>query len=202
MRFKTSVKWAAKIKFPPEYNLPVREKKPLEQAALWHEVNVVCCLSTPLCTVSCSLRETVARKISIWVFPFTYNKNPLQFADDKSNDSSRREGIPLDALNWFERGYELHSPKSVGSEGSKPWALSVVPHFSLSPPRLAFLAWGDFHARSRFARSTIPKEKWGLLVVYPDKDFELRTKIEISRQVRRRQSTGRDSRCFGWENTE
>ena len=23
------------------------------------------------------------------------------------------------------------------------------------------LAWGDFHARSRFARSTIPEEKWG-----------------------------------------
>ena len=49
---------------------------------------------------------------------------------------------------------------------SKGWALSVVPHFSLSPPRLAFLAWDDFHARSRFARSTIPEEKWGLLVVY------------------------------------
>ena len=28
-------------------------------------------------------------------------------------------------------------------------------------------AWGDFHARSRFVRSTIPEEKWGLLVVYP-----------------------------------
>ena len=26
---------------------------------------------------------------------------------------------------------------------------------------LAFLAWIDFHARSRFARSTIPEEKWG-----------------------------------------
>ena len=24
-----------------------------------------------------------------------------------------------------------------------------------------FLAWVDFHARSRFARSTIPEEKWG-----------------------------------------
>ena len=24
-----------------------------------------------------------------------------------------------------------------------------------------FLAWGDFHARSRFARSTVPEEKWG-----------------------------------------
>ena len=25
-----------------------------------------------------------------------------------------------------------------------------------------FLAWGDIHARSRFACSTIPEEKWGL----------------------------------------
>ena len=24
-----------------------------------------------------------------------------------------------------------------------------------------FLAWGDFYARSRFAHSTIPEEKWG-----------------------------------------
>ena len=40
-----------------------------------------------------------------------------------------------------------------------------VDHFSLSPPRLTFLAWGDFHARSRFAPTIIPKEKWGLLVV-------------------------------------
>ena len=32
--------------------------------------------------------------------------------------------------------------------------------------RLAFLAWGDFHARSRFARSAIPEGKWGLLVVW------------------------------------
>ena len=32
----------------------------------------------------------------------------------------------------------------------------------LSPHRVSpFLAWGDFHARSRFARSTIPEEKWG-----------------------------------------
>ena len=27
--------------------------------------------------------------------------------------------------------------------------------------RLAFLAWGDFHARSRFAHFTIHEEKWG-----------------------------------------
>ena len=34
------------------------------------------------------------------------------------------------------------------------------PHFSISPPRVAF-SRVDFHARSRFARSTIPEEKWG-----------------------------------------
>ena len=28
-------------------------------------------------------------------------------------------------------------------------------------PRLAFLTWGDFNARSRFARSTIPEQKIG-----------------------------------------
>ena len=41
-----------------------------------------------------------------------------------------------------------------------------VLHFSLSPSPLTFLAWVDFHARSRFPRSTIPEEKWGLLEVY------------------------------------
>ena len=54
--------------------------------------------------------------------------------------------------------------------------LRVVPHFSSGivgrgnasarenhPTRekAPFLAWGDFHARSRFARPTIPEEKWG-----------------------------------------
>ena len=37
-----------------------------------------------------------------------------------------------------------------------------------------FLAWGNFHARSRSARSTIPEEKWGttrsLLSSRPDKE--------------------------------
>ena len=77
-------------------------------------------------------------------FSFACNKYSPHFTDDKSNDSSMREGIPLDALNWFGRGYELHTPKLVGREGSKAWALSVVPHFSLSPPRVAFSRVGWF----------------------------------------------------------
>ena len=31
----------------------------------------------------------------------------------------------------------------------------------------------DFHAGSRFAHSTIPKEKWGLFVVYQNSNTEL-----------------------------
>ena len=32
----------------------------------------------------------------------------------------------------------------------------------ITPRRVSpFLAWGDFHARLRFARSIIPEEKWG-----------------------------------------
>ena len=39
--------------------------------------------------------------------------------------------------------------------------LQTKPIF-LSPRRVSpCLAWGDFHVRSRFARSTIPEEKWG-----------------------------------------
>ena len=45
----------------------------------------------------------------------------------------------------------------------------------LSPRRVSpFLAWGDFHARSRLARSTIPEEKWGttrsleMIVIFQD----------------------------------
>ena len=49
---------------------------------------------------------------------------------------------------------------------------NVVPHFSLSSPRVAFFAWGDFHARSRFARSTTREGKRGLLAVYLGRDRE------------------------------
>ena len=35
-------------RFPPKHNLPVRENNSLEQTACWREVEVVCCLPTPL----------------------------------------------------------------------------------------------------------------------------------------------------------
>ena len=72
-----------------------------------------------------------------------------------------REGIPLDALNWFGRGYELHTTKSVGREGSKSWALSVVPHFSLSPPRVAFSRVGWFSRVLPFRSLFYPWGKMG-----------------------------------------
>ena len=50
-----------------------------------------------------------------------------------------------------------HARKAIrGGKRGKIFSL-----FSLSRRVSSFLAWGDFHARSRFARSTIPEEKWG-----------------------------------------
>ena len=41
-----------------------------------------------------------------------------------------------------------------------------------------FLEWGDLHARSRFARSTIPEEKWGTTRSLPKKCFQ-RVKADL-----------------------
>ena len=77
-----------------------------------------------------------------------------------------------------EQGFEEDGWGNNGRRGSSP-ATTCSPHFSSgiveqakrerawkSSHRVSlFLAWGDFRARSSFARSTIPEGKWGLLVV-------------------------------------
>ena len=46
------------------------------------------------------------------------------------------------------------------------WSKWNVSAHENRPTRVAFPAWGDFHACSHFVRSTIPEEIWGLLVVH------------------------------------
>ena len=65
-----------------------------------------------------------------------------------------------------------HMRTVISSESTprRSWnRLRAVPHFSSGIVERAkrerawkspFLQWGDFHARLRFARSTIPEEKW------------------------------------------
>ena len=149
-----------------------QRKKFIGTSSILAWVKVVCCLHYQVLHAKQPWRKLVSG------FSFACNKYPPQFTDDKSNDSSMREGIPLDALNWFGRGYELHTPKSVGREGSKAWALSVVPHFSLSPPRATFSRVGWFSRALAFARSTIPEEKWGttrslICIVFKCRKFSL-----------------------------
>ena len=63
--------------------------------------------------------------------------------------------------------YEYSSPQVVPIVERAKRENSPHARIFLSPRRVSpFLAWGDFHACSRFARSTIPEEKWGLLVLY------------------------------------
>ena len=51
-----------------------------------------------------------------------------------------------------------HFSSGIVERGKSERAFSRDLFHSLA---LRLLAWGDFHARSRFARSTIPEEKWG-----------------------------------------
>ena len=60
-----------------------------------------------------------------------------------------------------------HFSEGIVERAKRKRAWKITPrekrrHFFLSPRRVSpFLAWVDFHARSRFVRSTIPEEKWG-----------------------------------------
>ena len=57
---------------------------------------------------------------------------------------------------------------------------SVVPHFALSPPRLAFLAWGDFHAYSRFKRSNAQTLLNSPPVIVPLKEQDFNASVQYS----------------------
>ena len=72
-------------------------------------------------------------------------------------------------------GTEMHPPpfphmasleicvKKIGSKQGYEKFPFLLRDSRASETRFAFLAWGDFHARSRFALSAIPEEKWELL---------------------------------------
>ena len=121
---------------------PSDKKNSLEQAAFWLEVKVVCCLSTLLFTPASSSCETAAKKI---------------------------RNIPCSLLmtramtaQWEKESYWMHLIDLEGDTNFTVQNQSAVKGQMLGlclPPRLALLAWGNFHVCSRFARSTIPKEK-------------------------------------------
>ena len=143
--------FAQSKRFPPEHNLPVREKEFIGTSSILEWIKGVRCLHS----------QVIHTKQPLSV---TCNKyHPPQVTDYKSNDSSMREGIPLDAVNWFGRGYELHSKNAVGREGSKAWALSVVHHVSLSAPRVALSRVGWFSRALEFRSLYYP---WGKIGDY------------------------------------
>ena len=138
--------------FLPEHILSISEKKFIGTSNIlaWGKSRVLP-TTPPFYTIKFFTQNSREELKLVSGFSFTCNKYPSQFTDDKSNDSSLREGIPLDALNWFGRGYELHT---------RPWR--VLPAAS----RLCRMGWFSRTLACRMLQ--IPEEKWGLLVVYPN----------------------------------
>ena len=104
--------------------------------------------------------------IGIWL---SYDFYSVADRPGESNTASRRRG-----RREGKRG--KMAPFLLPSHSPLPCA-SLVNIIGTGETRrwerkIAFLTWVNFHARSRFARSTIPEEKWGLLVVYGRDGFE------------------------------
>ena len=54
----------------------------------------------------------------------------------------------------------VHVQPSSSRERETRARVKITSREKITPRRVSpFLAWGDFHVRSRFARSTIPEEK-------------------------------------------
>ena len=66
----------------------------------------------------------------------------------------------LKKFNHFKYSLRLNKKNISGDLDTRRGERNSV--IFLSPRRVSpLLVWGDFHARSRFARPTIPEEKWG-----------------------------------------
>ena len=100
--------------------------------------------------------------ISHWKGPGKARKNTCRtpVGDLSETRLGRPSPLPMGPQAKRKRAWKSpHARKARRGGEREKWYLSPQ-------PRLAFLAWGDFHARLRFTWSTIPEEKWGLLVVY------------------------------------
>ena len=96
-------------------------------------------------------------------FPLLFYRCLFVYLHNKKNITRRLEDMNF-IFSW-QKQYFTHSLRSLVKYSfatRNKIHIFVPPCNILCPCRVSpFLAWGDFHARSRFARSTIPEEKWG-----------------------------------------
>ena len=76
------------------------------------------------------------------------------------------KGSPWESIRLFFRLRVVPRLSSKTVERAKRERAWKSPHPRKDDTRLG-LAWGAFHARSRFARSTITEEKWGTTRLLP-----------------------------------
>ena len=100
------------------------------------------------------------------------------------------KGSPWESIRLFFRLRVVPRLSSRTVERAKRERAWKSPHPRKDDTRLG-LAWGAFHARSRFARSTITEEKWGTtrllpppprrLTISPEKCLFLFSKTGVTR---------------------
>ena len=98
-------------------------------------------------------------QISSPFFLQSYDTYPSVSLSSFSLVETRLRVVPHFSSGIVERAKRERAWKSPHArKGDTRWGERKM----TSPHRVSpFLAWGDFHAHSRLARSTIPEEKWG-----------------------------------------
>ena len=77
-------------------------------------------------------------------------------------DSLRTRSISLRVVHHFSTGIVDRASETRARVKITPREKGEARLIFFSPRRVSpFLAWGDYHARSRFACSTVPEDKWG-----------------------------------------
>ena len=93
-----------------------------------------------------------------WKSPHA-KKGDMRWGERKMRDYRQSPSFWPFTAAWFWSVKFVFPSKSIillSTSNEIPSLIFLSPH-CMSP----FLAWGDFHVRSRFAHSTIPEEKWG-----------------------------------------
>ena len=99
--------------------------------------------------------------LSSHIFPFMCGMDLLYLVSLKKKVLLLCSLVSLPRSRFFGgalRDIQKTAAKETASETRA--RVKITPREKRLRVQVAWLAWGDFHARSRFSRSTIPEGKW------------------------------------------
>ena len=155
----------------------------------WRKTLPILCLNKEWCKILVNNNPNHITHKTECTFSILFSLNPLAYLSPVITPKTTSHGPPRKWMSnltrtvqtqvkfWKFHVYDvilwnltiIFAPNSLTPVRNFLWVCYKWLIF-LSPRRVSpFLACGDFHARSRFARCTIPEDKWGTTRSLPSK---------------------------------